>query len=285
MGGTLGGAIGYGHDMPTEYLEIDNDDAAVWIERPDTSRGGYYSHLHIDSAIVFEFGAPCGTCGVLFRKVSDAVALVSDVDAPILLGDLSELPDVDAIRRLSAPLGTGHYEVRVFEAVPMRTVSGDTHDFFLHEQKPLNGWSHAEDESRPGTSYYRFGADVALPAAAWSGTFPALLLQLVVPLFDEALADEVRIQHWIDRADAGDQLTAMAITVVDQQSPAMDAEDEEYAYREHRALVHYLLDGHHRAIAAARTGRPLRVLSFVSREGSLADPASYRDSIDRLARG
>ena len=46
----------------------------------------------------------------------------------------------------------------------------------------------------------------------------------------------------------------------------------------HWGLAHFLLDGHHKIEAAARTGARVRLLSLVSIENSLAE----RSAIDRL---
>ncbi len=43
-------------------------------------------------------------------------------------------------------------------------------------------------------------------------------------------------------------------------------------YYAHWALTHFLLDGHHKMEAAAREGRPLRLLSLLAVEASLATP-------------
>lgn len=43
-------------------------------------------------------------------------------------------------------------------------------------------------------------------------------------------------------------------------------------YYQHWGLTHFLLDGHHKMHAAADTGRPLRLLSLLSVDGSLASP-------------
>jgi hypothetical protein len=52
------------------------------------------------------------------------------------------------------------------------------------------------------------------------------------------------------------------------QPATNDGED----YYEHWVLTHFLLDGHHKLEAAARTERPIRFRSFVDERISIAAP-------------
>ncbi len=55
-------------------------------------------------------------------------------------------------------------------------------------------------------------------------------------------------------------------------------------YYTHWALMHFLLDGHHKLEAAAKAGRPLRLLSLLSVDAGLADKQDI-DSLTGIRAG
>jgi hypothetical protein len=64
--------------------------------------------------------------------------------------------------------------------------------------------------------------------------------------------------------------TAVAVSTLDVCAPAVDTQSEDYD--EHWGLTHHVLDGHHKLQAAAETRRPLRLLSLLAIDASLASP-------------
>jgi hypothetical protein len=62
--------------------------------------------------------------------------------------------------------------------------------------------------------------------------------------------------------------TAVTLGVLDVSGPY-------FSDREHWGPFHFLLDGHHKLLAAARAGRPVRLLSYISIGQSLARPEEF----------
>lgn len=56
--------------------------------------------------------------------------------------------------------------------------------------------------------------------------------------------------------------TAVRISILDVKSP-VDWEGDK-VITSHWCLVHYLIDGHHKAYAAAKNGKPLTLVSFLA---------------------
>ncbi|MFI6814870.1 hypothetical protein ACIBG7_20880 [Nonomuraea sp. NPDC050328] len=86
--------------------------------------------------------------------------------------------------------------------------------------------------------------------------------------------DEATVSRYAEADTFG---TAVSLGVLDVSGPY-------FSDRQHWNLFHYLLDGHHKLLAAARAGRPLRLLSFVSVGRSLASPddfAQFRALVER----
>jgi hypothetical protein len=63
--------------------------------------------------------------------------------------------------------------------------------------------------------------------------------------------------------------TSDAVSIVDNQAPAVERADSTYPYDEHFLFANCLIDGHHRVQAAAELGTPVRLLVIVATKYSL----------------
>ncbi|HEX3131350.1 MAG TPA: hypothetical protein VH394_28695, partial [Thermoanaerobaculia bacterium] len=142
-----------------------------------------------------------------------------------------------------------------------------------------------DEPSGPWTSYYKLGPDHELARKGrLSGPHKALVTAVVMPLHDPAQLDRGRVEHWKRQLEAGRNLTAFAVSVLDNQQPAMEVRDPTYPYAEQFLLTSCLLDGHHRVQAAAETGAPLRILSLLARDFSLASAEDLETVLGRYSR-
>jgi hypothetical protein len=216
---------------------------------------------------VFEFGCPCGTCGILFRKVSAPAHRVSDSEAFELLGTLDSLPPDEMLRRLARILQPGSYHPAILEGTVRLVEPGAPDDYFASDVVRLSG----PDYENPRTPYYRFGTEFEWGRRTGRTTSPhkALITAVIMPLHDPSQLDRERVAYWLRQGDAGTLLTAFAVAVIDNQSPAMAPADNSYSYEEQFLFTNCLLDGHHRVQAAAESGRTVRILSLLARESSL----------------
>lgn len=94
--------------------------------------------------------------------------------------------------------------------------------------------------------------------------------------------DRQRVAGHADRLAGSATPTAVAVSVLDVTQP-IDADDSSDYYA-HWALVHFLLDGHHKMQAAAELGQPLQLLSLLSTKASLAGPKHLARLPDLRAR-
>ncbi len=240
--------------------------------------GGWYSpswlcHLTIAGERIFEYGCPCGTCGIVFRKLTSPVERVNDPEAVALLGELDDLPPGRVLRRLARVLAPGTYHPLVLEAPVRRIEPGTTEDYFATDVARLfPPGANSQEASSPGTPYYRLGSsDVLERTDMDGGHYRALVTAIIVPLHDPATLDRARIDYWRHQHERGAQLTALAVSVIDDQAPACGVRPgpSPYPYAEQLLFTSCLLDGHHRMQAAAELGVPVRILSLLSQENSL----------------
>lgn len=220
---------------------------------------------------VFEYGCPCGTCGIVFRKVGLPENQVCDEEAFRLLGSLDTLPSDNELRKLARVLEPGQYYSVVVEGKVRRIEPGTPDDYFATDVVRLFGYDSpdSKDPKGPWTPYYRFGTDSGLlRSGRTTSPHNALVTSVIMPLHDPLQLDRKRVEYWLGQQDAGIPLTAFGVAVIDNQAPADEPEDINYEYEEQFLFTICLLDGHHRLQAAAESGMTVRILTLLSLKGS-----------------
>jgi hypothetical protein len=144
------------------------------------------------------------------------------------------------------------------EVRPRLAEPGSANDYFTHEQVATWGIDPVVSvPDDPGTPYYRtFETPIGSNGH---------LYEVLVPMVPPGWNSDDRVAQYA--ADGSKAATAVAYSLLDVLQPAMDEGDD---YYEHFMLTHFLLDGHHKMDAAARTHTPIQLLSFVDERISLA---------------
>jgi hypothetical protein len=246
----------------------------------------WYAALTVSGKRVFQYGCPCGTCGITFKKIASPANRVSDAEGADLLGELDHVPSAYALRRLARILPQGAYHPAVIEAPVRMVVPGTPDDYFATEVVRLFGLEAPKYEKPqdPGTHYYRLEPSHELAVPYPGGVTRALLTQIAMPLQDPATLDKDRVEFWKSKARAGRPLTAFSVSVVDYQSPAVQQGDRDYPYTSQILLTHCLLDGHHRVQAASELNFPVRILTLLAPFASnVSSDFDFAMVLERLA--
>src|SRR5262249_14804570 len=126
-----------GNTMELTIFENDTGEGIVSFEPWQTSGPEYeqdhsrwYCHLTIAGERVFEYGCPCGTCGIVFRKVGAAAHYMSDTQAVQLLGSLDAIPSPDVLRALARVLQPGVYCPSIVAGTVKLIEPGAANDYF-----------------------------------------------------------------------------------------------------------------------------------------------------------
>lgn len=234
---------------------------AVDVQSADRAVGGRF--LRLADRPAFELAFPCGTCPLLFDRRDGANTRVSldDPDGQLAAG----LTTVDngVVERYGGLLPNGLYQPLLLKIAPRLVAPAGSNDYFTHEQVAtwgIDGFSGAPES--PGTPYYR--------------TFETRidddqhLYEFVVPMVPPTWNAPDRVDRYAEVMAAGAVPTAVALSFLDVLQPAMD--DDSTDYYTHWGLTHFLLDGHHKLHAAARTGTPITLLTLLAHDDGLADP-------------
>ncbi|WP_378742827.1 hypothetical protein [Nocardia brasiliensis] len=226
--------------------------------------------LLVDGQPAFELSYWCGTCPMLFKRREGAHKTLSVASlAERLTAGLDAL-DESVIAPFAELLPFGRYVPMLLGIDPRLVHPLDPDDYFAHEQVATWGidsfWGLP---NYPQTVYYRtFDAPVSADAH---------LHEFVVPMVPPTWNDATRVAQYQQQLQTSSTPTAVAVSLLDICQPAM-ADESRDDYYIHWSLLHFLLDGHHKLEAAARSHRPLRLLSLLSVDDSLAE----QHDIDRL---
>lgn len=228
--------------------------------------------LLLDEQPAFELSHGCGTCQFLFQRLEGANDSLSlDALQARLTAGLDDL-DEEVMTTFGALLQQGAFLPLLLSVRPQLVVPGQLGDYYSEEQVSTWGlssfWGLPE---YPATAYYRT-FETAVDRSAH-------LFEFVVPMLPPAWNDAATVAGHAQRLAGSDRPTAVAVSTLDVCQPAMAPPGSDpFA---HWGLTHFLLDGHHKVQAAAETGRPLRLLSLLSVDGSLASPEQV-GSVPRL---
>jgi hypothetical protein len=214
--------------------------------------------LCIDGKRAYHLGfGGCQTCSFLFERLWGANQAVQiDATVSALRDGVNSLDD-DVVRMIGSGLPEGEYFAILGESPVTMVKPGDANDYFIKEQIALWGentfWCLPHD---PRVPYFRAGdCDIGDSKHFFNFVAPMMptqwLKMATIAEYKEAL-----------KTNAGG--TAVALAILDVRGPADFNPDHPPNPQEHWCLTHYLIDGHHKLNAASETGKPLRLLSFIS---------------------
>ena len=233
--------------------------------RDDGDLKDWWRYLNVRGEALFELGNSCGTCQFWFERLQpDARPFDIDAVRGRLADGLHGL-DEEVVESFGRILPEGDYQVALLRLTPQRIAERSAEDYFHNEQTA--DWRYVEEDDwiELGTDYYR---PAGCPEMAVGGDVG---FDFYVPMQRPDSLDETRIAFFEEKLASGATPTAVAVGL-------LDVKQHHASKVGHWCLGHFLLDGHHKVEAAARAGRPVTLLSFISR----AAGHSITEAADRM---
>jgi hypothetical protein len=236
--------------------------AAVAVPTPDPAPGTAFPlrRLTLHGREIFQLSLWCGTCPAVLSKLAEPNAADLHVANLSLNAGLTRI-EKQVLRAYGRVLPKSTYTVLLLEVQPEPIDPGNVRDYYVKEQvatwggDPLVGAGEAA-----GSPYYRsFETPI---------DDERHLYELIVPMVPPNWNDASVVEAY-EQPRQGVPPTAVAYSLLDVLAPAVDDGEDWYW---HWLLQHFLLDGHHKIEAASRSGRPVRLLSFVDHRISMANP-------------
>jgi hypothetical protein len=232
--------------MPTTTLTVTESSSLLAFPLTDGPTRPWWRYLTVQDAQLYFLGNICETCELLFSRVGTAtLPLAPAALRAQLQSGLRTLaqPLLDTIAPI---LPTGSYCVSLRSIAP----------------KVIKG--READPHAPPFTYYQTN-DQRIDRHR-------TLHELILPIMAETALDTATIAAYRRQLRAGQQPTAIALSMVDVRYPS----GRGFEWN----LIHFLLDGHHKLRAASQQRRPLTLLSFLSIDQSLAREDVLNETIN-----
>jgi hypothetical protein len=230
--------------------------------------------ITLDGKKAYHIGNICGTCGFFFERLEGANDKVSPAELSKRLRNGITQLDADLLCKVAAALPTGVYRTLLLKCVPKRVMPSEPGDYFREEQVAL--WGVNSFRGLPHytkTEYYR--------THPISMTNSRGLFEFIVPMFPKSFLHADAVGSYETSLSSGTTPTALALSVLDVKQPADWEGNPEF--NEHWCLSHYLLDGHHKTLAASQLGLPISILSFLAVEKGVSTPEQVAEALQVLA--
>jgi hypothetical protein len=200
--------------------------------RDDNSRPWWW-YLDLNGEPAYLIGNICGTCETIFQRMPDAKLPLTPRQLSEALENGIEVISQEIIDTVLPLLPQGEYLAGVVEFTP-RLVRA-----YENPSSPVIGCD---------ADYYWM--------RSISQDKKEQKNEILLPMVAETQLNLKRLDEYSQSVFQGSRPTALALSIVDFR--AVRGEYGEWN------LAHFLLDGHHKVMAASRLGRPIRLLSFLS---------------------
>src|SRR5437870_2875316 len=209
-------------------------------------------YIAIEGEKAFFTGECCPTCRFYFQRLGGAVKSIDpeEVVEELNSGLLSLSPSF--LDKLQKIIPVGSYRVLLTVVTPKLVKTGDDYDYFTHEHLDL--WDPDDPRDDPRTEYYRIAAR-NFGANSYSES-DRQFYEFLIPIFTHTRLDDRKVEAYCASLEAGFAPTAVTLSVFDVKNP--------YGQIEQCCLSHYLIDGHHKAFAAASCSHSITLVSFLA---------------------
>ncbi len=258
------------HILSKTKITIDQSNSILAFESTGNTNWKVWDRfLTVEGKPAYHLGNVCGTCNFFFERLEGANRKISPTHvAKELRCGLTGL-DIGLIEQVKLIMPKGEYIVSLLEVSPYQVALGTETDYFSTEQVELWGidgfWGMPHN---PMVPYYRSGNRRFEQNKA--------IFEFIIPMYPANWLNQKTVAQYKVRLEESRSPTALALSVLDVKQPANW--DEGQGVTEHWCLAHYIIDGHHKILAAAEKSMPLTLLSFLSIKESIAT----EDNIKRL---
>lgn len=211
---------------------------------------------------LFHIGNVCGTCNFFFNKKEIKLNRSYDTNdiRDLLNNGIAKLENIDSLKSI---FPKGEYVVIKTEITPRLTFPNDKNDYFITDL--FESWRDENDgKSEVNQEYYR-GLSIKIKESE-------MLFEFFIPTYKTSDLNESRITEYMDLIQDGFKPTVLALGVLDVKNsmtyPVIDGEEIEPEIDTHWCFANYLIDGHHKIMAANRLGKSISMISFISKEQS-----------------
>jgi hypothetical protein len=224
-------------EMKSREFEVVTNGALSLSLRDDNGHPWWW-YLDLHGQPLYHIGNHCGTCNAIFKRVRNAnLPLTSQQFSEQLQNGFEELPQ-DVFETMTALLPKGRYRVELLTITP---------SLMTQENRPLSISCEAD--------YFWICRLVEKKQAAD--------YEIILPIIEKSQLDTHRIDFYKREFQHALSPIALAFSMYDERV----IRGEYYQ----NAFAHFLLDGHHKVMAASELSQAISLLSFI-RLNSYVEP-------------
>lgn len=227
----------------------------------------WWRDLDLDGRPLYRIGNICETCAAMFQKQDNATLPLTPSELSALFrSGLDGIPK-DVVDTVGSILPKGSYHFSLLNIKPALIKFRRTEFYLWENSRPVKvpkGWLPKAEVINP----WWFAQPDRSP-----GFQKGKLYEAALPLVSEKYFQRNEIEKYVSaiKKDKSNP-TALALSVVDVRWVSARAFD----WR----LIHFILDGHHKMMAASMAGKPITILSFLNIDESFAP----KEWIDRTVQ-
>ncbi len=251
---------------------VSNSNSPIQFTLPKSENSSWpywYRYLEINGKKAFETGNICGTCNGFFRRLPGEkkynIAIAQQLSESLNTG-LNSL-NTHILQQAEMLVPNGEYYVFLKNIKPQICKSGNEIDFFHHELTN----KERMHPNNPNTFYFRLPSLKYTSAFIYDLSIPTynmkyekkthMLLESLVPLISYELLDNSRIDYYRKKLRSGETPTVFALGIWDKLTCLNNDTIDMYDF-----LANYIIDGHHKAYAAALENKSISLLTYVKKD-------------------
>ncbi len=235
----------WGNKVSAAIIEVITSGILSFQIREDDAGNPWFWNLEINHSPAYLISTMCGTCGAVFERLGDVKLPLSSQSLSASFASGIEMVPPAMVETISALLQPGKYIVGLIDV----------------RAKLLR--NTPEDEQHP----FDCMADYFWAKRIFEGKddYKRNVYQdeLILPLVPEQQIKPQRVREYEQAILRGAKPTVLALSVI-YKTGIMGRYDS-------WTLAHFVIDGHHKIMAASNLGKPITILSFLSIDESLAE--------------
>jgi hypothetical protein len=214
--------------MKSQEFEVATNGVLSLSLREDGGRPWWW-YLDIQGQPLYHIGNCCGTCNAIFKRVRNAnLPLTPQQLSEQLEVGFDELPQ-DVVETVTALLPKGRYRVKLLEVQPSLITQENRPNSISCEADYF--WLCRLTETKNSADY-----------------------EMILPIVERLQLNADRISFYKNMFKNKQNPTALAFSTHDERVVRGEYDQS--------ALVHFLLDGHHKVMAANELSQAISLLSF-----------------------
>ena len=231
----------------------------------DDSKWSFY--LYLDEQPIYNLGSWCQTCAITLSYV--AKQKVSPIELETITQGLAngslDFNTLVKTFKPVLPVTEGHYIATAFELMPTLVDKINELHYFKNDL-PL-AWGMYQEDHWTLADYNKSIYSAYYKGDFWEYSAKGKAFEFIMPLYPTQALNEERVVFYETQLQQGIQPIVISIGMqqlkYSMMWPVIADKEVEPQYPNHYALMNFVLDGHHKLMAAHRQKKPVKLISFL----------------------